>query len=180
MPPKNWVKKAVSSAAPVSRDSMQDPDTRLNIARHEAGHAVVDEALNPGSLVDTTLSNRGGLTTYQPIKDRADIMATSLAGGLSEPGGTTITHSGPDRDLRNKYVGEMASTPMMNLYRKLTGSVPGHDPMLEAPQMQSEGLARYSALMANPKVRDSVDEVAGRLNDNLQLSGDDVRGIMGR
>ena len=31
-------------------ENMNDPDTRFNAARHEAGHAVISEALNPGTV----------------------------------------------------------------------------------------------------------------------------------
>lgn len=163
---------------------MADPDTRFNAARHEAGHGVVSEMLHPGSVEGMALGSRGGETMTTPMpatRDNVgDFMAQSLAGGLSEPGGTTVTHASGDRDARNRLVGEMASTPMQNLYRKFTGRGYGPDPMLQAPEMQSQGLAKYSALMSNPKVSDTIDNVAGALNSAGRMAGDKLRGFIGR
>lgn len=169
MPQKNWVRKATGV----------DPDERYAAARHEAGHAVMAESLNPGSVEAMAIGQRGGITSVVPSNVQ-DFVTNSVSGGLAEPRGTTITHASGDRAARNQLIGQMASTPMQNLHRLITGRGASNDPMLEAPQMQAQGQARFSALMADPRARKSIENVTTGLAGSERLSGNEVRKMIAR
>ena len=168
------------------KDNMNDPDTRFTAARHEAGHAVISEMLNPGSVDSMALTNRGGETNINPPQgkqtvnqlsddDIRNMVATSLAGGLSEPGGTTPKHSSSDMIIRNQVTGMRASTPGQNISRLVTGKVMGNDPMLAAPNVQAEAQARVNAILADPKMNRAIDGLAGKFNETGKMTGKQVR-----
>lgn len=181
MPKNNWVNKA---AAPVVTDSMADPDTRYGAARHESGHAVVGESIYPGSVHAAAIGKGGGATVWDPPKqemsqltpeDLQNMTAISLAGGLSEPGGTTPTHSSGDMNARNRITGTLASSPISNIRRILTGSAGSNDPMLQAPQVQAAGQAKANLVLSDPHKQQQIDEMAGHLNSQGRLYGDEIR-----
>lgn len=169
-----------------SSDSMNDPDTRFNAARHEAGHAVTSEVLNPGSVESMELLPSGGRTMATAPDGKkmmnqlnsdelTNMIARSQAGGLSEPGGTTPFHSSGDMVNRANLMSAKAGGPMENLSRLATGKVMGSDPMLEAPNVQARAQARVNAIMADPRNIKAIDGLAGKLNDKGKLSGDEIR-----
>lgn len=181
----SWVKRAIKfhqDNAP--SESMDDPDTRFTAARHEAGHAVVGESLMPGSVKNMGLSPRGGITTVDlgdaaPTPDSLrDFSAISLAGGLSEPGGTTTTHSSGDMKARNRLTGQMASTPMANIHRIITGGAGKNDPMLQAPEVQAEGQARANRVLVDPVIQQKIGDVTTGLQMRGKLTGDQVRRLV--
>lgn len=185
MPQNNWIKRAT---APVSTESMLDPDTRFRAARHEAGHAVVGESIHPGSVDSMALTHNGGVTSSDIVgnkwpedltrDDLDNLSAVSMAGGLSEPGGTTITHSKSDRDFRNKITGERAVSPINSIHRLITGGVGNNDSMLQAPQIQAEGQARANLVLQDPNSQSRIDRLASGLNMEGQLAGNQVRRII--
>lgn len=153
-------------------DNMNDPATRLTAARHEAAHAVISEALNPGSVNMTGLTSAGGVTDIQPPAGKTtvgqltpdeirDMVATSYAGGLSEPGGTTIKHASGDQAARAQV---------------LAGR--GTSEFLQAPELQAAARARVTALLADPAIQKNIDTLAGHISTRGKLSGADVRTIL--
>jgi len=170
-------------------EDMSDPDVSFRAARHEAGHAVISEALNPGTVQSMELADTGGKTIVHAPNNKQtigqlsqdelrDMVATSLAGGLNEPGGTTTVHASGDVKNRDKLMGTAAATPQQNLQRLATGGVSGTDPFLQMNQTMAASRARVQALLADPQVRQNIDKVAEQLNAKKKLSGDEVRAIM--
>jgi hypothetical protein len=156
-------------------ESMRDPETRFMAARHEAGHAVLNEILSPGSVTDTGIDEKGGTTNIKPPagKTRAsqlsrdelqNYLAGSMAGGLQEPGGTTRAHSRGDVEARSYVIGS----------RALAGKA-GGDHMLEANQDLAAAHAKAQASMADPKTHKMIDSLAKQINLKGKLSGDEVR-----
>ncbi len=150
-------------------DNMNDPVTRANAAQHDAAHTVVSEALNPGSVNMTGLTANGGVTDIQPPAGKTtvgqltpdevrNIIATSLAGGLAEPGGTTVRHTSGDLADRQQI---------------LAGR--GNAAFGQAPELQAEGNARVQALLADPKIQQQIALVSKHLAEKGKLSGDEVR-----
>ena len=107
-----------------------------------------------------------------------DMIATSLAGGMTEPGGTTIEHASGDVKNRGTLLGPAADTITQKISRLVTGSGTANDPMLQNNQTLAEAKARVTALLADPKVRKRIETVASHLADKGKLSGDDVRSII--
>jgi hypothetical protein len=167
-------------------DSMSDPDTRFTAARHEAGHAVASEMLNPGSVESMELLPSGGRTmatapggkkmmTQLNADELTNMVARSQAGGLSEPGGTTPFHSSGDMENRANLMSAKAGGTLENLSRLVTGKVIGNDPMLEAPNVQARAQARVNAILSDPRNIEAIDGLAGKLNDKGKLSGEEIR-----
>lgn len=167
-------------------ESMDDPDTRLSTARHEAGHAVISEMLRPGSVNEMGLDEKGGYMNAAPPSGKTtteqlnpdeikNLVAVSYAGGMSEPGGTTAKHVGPDQSRRADILMGGATSTLSNLSRIVTGHTIGQDPMLQANQYQADAKARVNAALADPDTRDKIDSLATLLNVKGKLSGDDVR-----
>lgn len=192
MPKKGWVDRASKSlyyGKPMP-DTNDDPDTRFNTARHESGHAVVGEALSPGSVSSMAIGPQGGATVFksprdtQYITDLTDddirnMTATSLAGGLSEEGGTTPIHASGDMAMRNHIYGERASSPIQNISRLVFGKTLGKDPMLQAPQFQAEGQARANLVLSDPNKQKSIDDLTGEVSSRGHLYGDEIRRAIG-
>lgn len=171
-------------------ESMDDPDTRFNTARHEAGHAVVSELLRPNSVQEVGLDDGGGYTNISPPAGKTDtsqlspeeiknMVAVSYAGGMSEPGGTTAKHVGPDQTRRADILMGGADSMAANLGRLLTGKTLGQDKFLQANQSQADAKARVNALLADPQNRAKIDELATKITSKGKLSGDDVRKSLG-
>lgn len=169
-----------------STDNMNDPDTRYGAAQHEAGHAVISEMLNPGSVQNMELGDFGGKTVAtapdgkQTPKDLntdelTNMVARSLAGGEFEPGGTTTTHSSGDVANRAKLMSANAGGLAQDASRIVTGKASGNDPMLAAPNIQAQAQARLNALMADPRTRQAVEGLASKLADKGKMSGDEIR-----
>lgn len=149
-------------------ETMADPDTRFNAARHEAGHAVISELTRPGSVNNVSLDERGGLTEIQnppgvtspaglnPDQVK-DLVAMSYAGGLQEPGGTTAKHVSSDTKVREKLLGPQG---------------------LAANEDMAAARARINALLADPANRQKIDQVAQALNERGKLTGDEVRNLL--
>lgn len=172
-------------------ESMDDPDTRFNTARHEAGHAVISELLRPNSVQEVGLDDSGGYTnasrpagkteTKQLTPDEIrNLVAVSYAGGMSEPGGTTAKHVGPDQTRRADILMGGAATAGANLARLAAGKTLGKDKFLAANQEQAEARARVNALLADPKNRAAIDSLAAKISEHGKLSGDDVRKFLGQ
>lgn len=187
--PKNWVNisKPISPVA----ESISDPETRYRTAKHESGHAVVSEALNPGSVRAMAIGKGGGATQMDSPANHKDISnltpddlqnltAISLAGGLSEPGGTTPIHSSGDRDFRNHITGARASSPMSNIRRIITGGAGPNDPMLQAPQLQAEGQARANLVLSDPRGQQQINDLTSQLSTKNRLYGDEIRKVTGQ
>jgi hypothetical protein len=185
LPPKRPIPTKLHQDA-TSTDNMNDPDTRFNAARHEAGHAVVSEALSPGSIDDMSLTSRGGTTNLIPPKGKTDVgqlnpdelrnmVAANLAGGLSEEGGTTTKHTSGDLAVRDQIFGKRADSLGQNASRLLMGHTSGTDEMLQSGQTLAEARARVSALLADPKVQKQIDTLAEKLTTKGRLTGDEVR-----
>jgi hypothetical protein len=169
-------------------DSMNDPDTRFAAARHESGHAVVAENQEPGSVEGMALGSRGGVTDVTPAAGKTKIsdlshddvknfIATSLAGGLSEPGGTTPKHASGDRDARAQIIGALSSSPVQNLERLMTGKALG-DEMAKGSSTLAEGRARAGAILADPRTQKAIDTLAAEFNEKGKLSGTQVRKVL--
>jgi GNAT superfamily N-acetyltransferase len=170
-------------------DNMNDPDTRFNAARHEAAHSVISEMLTPGSVNSTGLTAGGGVTDIQPPAGKTTVgqlspdevrnmIATSYAGGLSEPGGTTPMHSSGDLAARKQVLGGRADTMWQGIQRLATGGTGGTDQMLQGGQQSAEAKARVTALLADPAVQKHIDNVTSHIAARGKLSGDEVREIM--
>jgi hypothetical protein len=170
-------------------ESMADPDTRFNTARHEAGHAVVSELLRPNSVQGLGLDESGGYTLASPPMGKTstkqlnpdeirNLVAVSYAGGMSEPGGTTAKHVGPDQARRADILSGSATTPLSNFARILTGHTFGQDQFLQANEQQAEAKARVNALLADPKTRSMIDSLATMLNVKGTMSGPEVRAFL--
>lgn len=171
-------------------EDMSDPELAFNAARHEAGHAVISEALNPGTVSSMALDENGGKTIVNAPNGKQtvgalspdelrDMVATSLAGGMTEPGGTTVEHASGDVRNRGTLLGPAADTWQQQLGRLVMPAqgVP-NDPMLQNNQTLAESKARVTALLADPKVRKNIDTVAAHLAAKKNLSGDEVRAII--
>jgi hypothetical protein len=170
-------------------ESMADPDTRFNTARHEAGHAVISELLRPNSVQGLGLDESGGYTLASPPMGKTstkqlnpdeirNLVAVSYAGGMSEPGGTTAKHVGPDQARRADILSGSATTPLSNFARILTGHTFGQDQFLQANEQQAEAKARVNALLADPKTRSMIDSLATMLNVKGTMSGPEVRAFL--
>lgn len=153
-------------------DNMNDPATRAAAARHESAHTVISEALNPGSVNSTGLTAGGGMTDVQPPAGKTtteqltsdevrNMIAMLYAGGLSEPGGTTIKHASGDTAARAQV---------------LAGR--GTKEFLQAPELQAEARARVEALLADPSVQKNIDTLATHINAKGRLTGDEARTII--
>lgn len=172
-------------------ESMTDPDTRFNTARHEAGHAVISELLRPNSVQGVGLDDSGGYTLASPPMGKKstkqlnpdeirNLVAVSYAGGMSEPGGTTAKHVGPDQARRADILSGSATTPLSNLARIVTGHTFGQDQFLAANQQQAEAKARVNALLADPNNRNMIDSLAAMLNAKGNMSGPEVRAFLAK
>ena len=170
-------------------DNMNDPDTRFNAARHEAAHSVISEMLTPGSVNSTGLTAGGGVTDIQPPAGKTTVgqlspdevrnmIATSYAGGLSEPGGTTPMHSSGDLAARKQVLGGRADTMWQGIQRLATGGTGGTDQMLQGGQQSAEAKARVTALLADPAVQKHIDNVTSHIASKGHLSGPEVREII--
>ncbi len=153
-------------------DNMNDPDTRFNAARHEAAHAVISEALNPGSVNMTGLTAGGGVTDIQPPAGKQTVgqlspdevrnmIATSYAGGLSEQGGTTARHASGDVAARAQVLAGRGTAAFG-----------------QAPELQAEARARVNALLADPAVQQHINTLTTHITTKGKLSGDEVRAIL--
>lgn len=149
-------------------ESMNDPDTRFNTARHEAAHIVTSEVLRPGSVISTGLNDQGGFTQITPPEGKASVnqlspedvrnlVAVSYAGGLGEEGGTTAKHVSADLARRQQILGPQG--------------LAGNEEMAEAR-------ARVNAILADPKNKEMMDRVAASLNKKGKLSGDEIRQLL--
>jgi hypothetical protein len=165
---------------------MNDPDTRFAAARHEAGHAVLAEEQNPGAVQNMELGDFGGRTTVAAPDGKQtpqqlnhdelrNMVTTSMAGGLSEYGGTTPLHASGDMVNREKLMGANAGTWDQKLSTLLTGHVQGQDPMLQVPQTLAEANARAQAMLADKGTQDKINSLATELAAKGKLSGDEVR-----
>lgn len=172
-------------------ESMDDPDTRFNTARHETGHAVISELLRPGSVTGMGLDAQGGFTNATPPLGKTNtnqlnpeeirnLIAVSYAGGMSEPGGTTAKHVGPDQARRADILSGSATTPLSNLARIVTGHTFGQDQFLAANQQQAEAHARVNAMLADPNTRNMIESLAQMLNVNGKMSGSEIRAAMAK
>lgn len=167
-------------------ENMADPDTRYKAARHEAGHAVISELLNPNSVRSIELGEFGGRTWTNAPNNKQTInslnpdelktmIATSLAGGLNEYGGTTIRGSSGDVAKRARLMGTPASNPIDDMARLLTGKTAGKDQMIEGNKTLAESRARVQALLADPKTIKKIDRLTEVLSALGSLTGDQVR-----
>ena len=165
---------------------MNDPDTRFAAARHEAGHAVIAEAQNPGVVQNMELGDFGGRTTVSAPDGKQNpsdlthdelrnMVATSMAGGLSEEGGTTPVHSSGDMVNREKLMGAKAGSLDDQLSILLSGHTQGPDPILQANQTLAEGHARANAMLADPETQERINSLATLLTQKGKLSGEEVR-----
>lgn len=172
-------------------ENMSDPDTAFNTARHEAGHAVISELLRPGAVREMGLSQSGGYTNISPPSGKTktnqltpdeikNLVAVSYAGGMSEPGGTTAKHVGPDQSRRADILMGGSTTALSNFARIATGHTFGPDQMLQANQQQAEAHARINALMADPNTRNMIDTLASVLNTKGKMSGSEIRAVLAR
>ena len=170
-------------------DNMNDPTTRAAAARHEAGHAVISEMLEPGSVNSTGLTAGGGVTDIQPPAGKTtvgqlspdevrDMIATSYAGGLSEPNGTTAKHVSGDVAERAQVLGSAPSSLWQGIQRLATSRTNANDPMLQNNQTQAEARARVTALLADPKIQQQIDNIASHITAKGKLSGDEVRALL--
>jgi hypothetical protein len=195
-PISNLKESETSAKAPIPKklkqsghDNMSDPATRAAAAEHEAAHSVVSEMLEPGSVNSTGLTTGGGVTDIQPPAGKTTVgqlapdevrnmVATSLAGGMMEPGGTTSKHASGDLAERKQVLGGAPSAMWQGIQRLATGGVHGVDPMLQNNQTLAEGKARVDALLADPAVQQHIKNVSSHIAARGKLSGDEVRAIM--
>ena len=53
-----------------------------------------------------------------------------------------------------------------------------NDPMLQNNQTQAEARARVTALLADPKIQQQIDNIASHITAKGKLSGDEVRALL--
>lgn len=190
--------KAADWANTVGQGIGMDPSTKISdadktalhpAARHEAGHVVVGEALRPGSIGGSALSGPGGgMTINNPPAQRQTIqsmtpndvtnnLATSLAGGLTQTGGTTRQASSGDLAERTNIIGSKSGGLMNNLSRLATGKTPGMDYMIAAPQLQAAAQARVMPIISSPEGAAKIDKTAEALNAKRSLNPDQIKDL---
>lgn len=162
------------------------PEGLYNAGQHEAGHAVVDENLMPGSVQGASI-NRGtgsGITNLypRPIGGEDDVvnnLAGSLAGVEAQPSkDQAVMNASGDVRGRSAIIGGLASTPINNLRRLITGGTGKDDIMVKAPQLLANAQARVQPILADPRSRQQMNEIGSRLNEDSNISGDDIRRIV--
>jgi hypothetical protein len=162
------------------------PEGLYNTAQHEAGHAVVDETLMPGSVDKMGIDRRtgGGVTDLhiRPVGGESDLvnyLGGSLAGAEVQPDKEhAVLNASGDLRGRTAVIGGQASTPLNNLHRLITGGAGSNDIMVRAPQLMANAQARIQPILADPIARQQMADVGSKVNENTVISGNDVRQIM--
>lgn len=159
------------------------------IALHEAGHALVGEALRPGSVSSINVSSRGralGYVRHSPLddpfvyprEDLEDEIATLLGGAVAEElvYGSRSTGSGNDFEKVVEVARKMIHLGMSDL-----GIV---DPEMLPPETYQKALQNLIKVQEE-RVRRLLEERRGlleyltqRLLEKESLSGEELRSIL--
>ena len=107
-----------------------------------------------------------------------NMVTTSMAGGLSEEGGTTPFHSGGDMVNREKLMGANAGTwdqQLSTLLNLDTSKEKTPSSWKQIGGTLAEGHARANAMLADPEIQNRINSLAALLTEKGKLSGAEVR-----
>lgn len=138
---------------------LQDHETKLRVAIHESGHAIVASLTSPGSVRKATIIPRGEALGYvAPIpkelylsttSDLLDRVAMVLAGGVAERmqlGEHSIGVSGDVKQARH-IIEQMVDTGMLQDGFTLTFNQ--HDQEAKMQELFAKGIEKAETLISN-------------------------------
>lgn len=170
-------------------DRRPSPADLRRVAVHEAGHALVGELVNPGSVSTVTVKPRGkalGYVRHNPEDDtylltQGDLenrIIIALAGALAEEAvfGQRSTGSAGDYEQAINYVKHMISAGMSPLGVVEIEQV-SQDKMREVCSEIFDQLEQRTRTLLAQNLS-AVEGVVGILRDKEQISGEELRNCL--